>query len=91
MIPQYRASSPPASECHHPYKDLSGHIPTVSGRLVSLQTEATFTSGRKMSEKAPKTPKLPRDGAVQPTQGKRKYIFIRKVVLDVLKVYVNEM
>ena len=33
----------------------------------------------------------PRDGAVQPTQGKRKYIFIRKVVLDVLKVYVNEM
>ena len=87
MISQYRTSSSPAFECHHPYKDLSGRIPTVSERLVRLQRrqrgKTTFRSRRKcLRHQIPQRICTPGKLQWNSLKVKRKYIFIRRLLHD---------
>ena len=86
MISQYRTSSP-AFECHHPYKDLSGCIPTVSEGLVRLQRrqrgKTTFRSRRKcLRHQIPQRICTPGKLQWNSLKVKRKYIFIRRLLHD---------
>ena len=87
MISQYHTSSPPAFECHHPYKDLSGCIPTVSEGLVRLQRrqrgKTTFRSRRKcLRHQIPQRICAPGKPQWNSLKVKRKYIFIRRLLHD---------